>query len=62
MRCKACNDIIEPSTIKWNKKMNDWEVCSACMGTVYETNSAFEVEVKPPMYKAKVIVNGTASK
>jgi hypothetical protein len=62
MRCKACDNIIEPSSIKWNARLGDWEVCSSCLGHVYETNMAFEVEAKSPMYSAKVIVNGTASK
>ena len=41
MRCKACNKIMEPTEIKWNKMLDDWEVCGSCLHIVKESLDSF---------------------
>jgi hypothetical protein len=43
MRCKACNSILGPHSIKWNNQIKDYEVCHTCHTIVREVLETHEV-------------------
>jgi hypothetical protein len=31
MRCSCCDRAMTDKEIKWNKELNDWELCTTCL-------------------------------
>lgn len=55
MRCKACNKILGPYSIKFNRDLDDFEVCHECHTIVREILETHEVIDKAG--KSNIIYN-----